>query len=593
MTDTAAEAGAVDEVQPMDGSGRPTLLDRYAPYFAAVALAIPTLLTYYPPMTDLPMHEGVVGVMRHFGDPRYFPKDIYELNIGHPNQLFHIASFLLSFLFDTRWAVKIVIALSQVAIFDAGVRLADHLGRSRWGAILLAPLALGFTYYWGLVANLIGFSAFLYALPVLDNMVARTSWRSITGASTMMILLFFAHESSFMIATGVVVLFTIALPFDRRSTPMRLVPAAFAIVLGLGHLRWQNSRFSASYNINIPPTWFTLWEKTILAANVLFGAHEWMGQALLMALGLTGAGVLLVARYRGDVVDPSTARGVSRARELLYRFRFEVLVVVYLGLYFGMPFNWNGVTMLHERFLGPAWAVLVICVAPRGETPKLAKLAGAVMPLGILLTGWPQFADATRAFKLLDQLLEHIPMGKSTAVCVLEHNVKPFSRIYSAAPGPARVLTTRGGRSSIALTASPISPIRLRRPYRWDEYELRTFIYGSKSLMPTHDLQRWEYVVSQSRDPSTRAKMIRAFAPDADLVFAQGEWLLFHSKKPSLGIDAADGWPPAEAQHDTVMHRLIALDREEARARLGAPAASSSSASGSSPAPTASDGGAD
>src|SRR5262245_46573637 len=77
--------------------------ERWAPYVAAFAVGLPSLLTYYPPMSDLPLHEGVVGVVRHLHDPEYFPGDIYELNVGHPNQLFTILSSLLSFLTGTRW----------------------------------------------------------------------------------------------------------------------------------------------------------------------------------------------------------------------------------------------------------------------------------------------------------------------------------------------------------------------------------------------------------------------------------------------------------------------------------------------------------
>ena len=155
-----------------DPPERPSLrakLAQSAPLIAGIALAAPTLLARYPPMNDLPLHEGVVGVLRHFGDESYFPRGLYTLNPGHPNQLFHAAAWLFSLVVPTGLACRLVIALAQVAIMWTAARFADHLGRSRWGALLVAPLALGFTYYWGLVANLVGYGLLLYTLPILDE----------------------------------------------------------------------------------------------------------------------------------------------------------------------------------------------------------------------------------------------------------------------------------------------------------------------------------------------------------------------------------------------------------------------------------------
>src|SRR5262249_30387630 len=145
-------------------------------------LALPTLLAHDLPTTDLPMHEAVVGILRHFGDAAYFPPNLYRLNLGHPNQLFHVSAWLLSYAFGARWACKLVVAFAQIAILESGARLADYLGRSRWAAVLLAPLALGFTYYWGLVANLLGFAAFFAAVPVLDRAAKVPTARTLASA---------------------------------------------------------------------------------------------------------------------------------------------------------------------------------------------------------------------------------------------------------------------------------------------------------------------------------------------------------------------------------------------------------------------------
>src|SRR5947208_8079063 len=77
---------------------------RWAPYVAGVLLALPVLIAVYPPMSDLPFHEAGVSILRHFGDTEMFPPGLYFRNFGHPNQLFHLSAYALSFLMSTRMA---------------------------------------------------------------------------------------------------------------------------------------------------------------------------------------------------------------------------------------------------------------------------------------------------------------------------------------------------------------------------------------------------------------------------------------------------------------------------------------------------------
>jgi len=76
-------------------------LEPYAPLFFGLMFALPTLLAGYPPMTDLPLHESIIGVLRHWGDPKYFPPDLYILNLGHPNQLFYFLALPFSYVVGT------------------------------------------------------------------------------------------------------------------------------------------------------------------------------------------------------------------------------------------------------------------------------------------------------------------------------------------------------------------------------------------------------------------------------------------------------------------------------------------------------------
>jgi hypothetical protein len=545
-----------------------TKFDRYAPVAVGVLIALPTLLSRYLPMSDLPLHEGVIGLLRHFGDPAYMPEGLYRLNLWHPNQLFHLSAAALSFVVSTSAACRIIVAAAQILMFVGGARLADYLGRSRAGVVLLAPLALGFTYYWGLVANLIGFASFLWALPLIDRAAREPSWRNAAKASAMFVLLFFAHETVFFFAALVVGVFTVLRPLSWRETPLRVFPAFFAFCIALAHLLWEDKFFTKG-QMQAPLGFFTPWARVRFFPNAVFGSYDLVEQLLLLGMSFLGIGLLIQARIREpkDVLgadskeQPLPAGGLRRYRALLDRYRFELIAGLHFIGYAICPFNWRGATLLHERFLGPAWALLVIVVAPRVTVPRLARLVPLVVPVGILLLCWPQFADADRTYRDLDAIIERIPKNVAVTLASLDRPAY-HTRTYSAGTGPARIVAERGGRIGISLMISPISAVQLLPEWRWDEYDLRTTYKGSKMLLPAHDLQYFEYVVGQSRDPDTRKQIKIALSPEADFVVEKGEWLLFHSRLKVLPLKSKEV-PPAPSTQ-TIMDRVYQVAKMQA-----------------------------
>lgn len=542
-----------------------TKMERLAPLIAGVCLALPTLLSRYLPMSDLPLHEGAIGLLRHFGDPVYMPEGLYRLNLGHPNQLFHCSAALLAFVFSTSTAVRIVVAAAQILMFVAGARLADYLGRSRWSVLLLAPLALGFTYYWGLVANLIGFAGFLLALPTLDRAARKPSLRGMLASCGVLLALYFAHESIFVCTALVVGIFTVLLPLSPKKTAMRIAPAVFAAAVAFGHLLWQKQFFTAG-QMKAPVSYMTGWGKIRFFPNVLFGSYDLVEQLILLATAFIAIGLMLSARLREKTPNDAPAAEsvdgdvptdrVRRIRAKLYEHRFEVVAALHLIAYFAVPFNWNGATLVHERFLGPAWAIFVIAASPRGEFPRLGKVVNAVVPIGILLLAWPQFVDANRTYSDLDVLIAKIPKGSAVTQTALD---KPIykTRVYSASTAPARIIAEVGGRIGVSLLISPISPVQLRPEWQWSEYDKRTTYLGSKTLKPAHDLEYFEWVVAQSRDPFTRDLIMIALSPEADFVVAKGEWLLFHSRKKILPLKTHE--VPAPQSMETALDRVYDL----------------------------------
>lgn len=540
----------------------------HAPMLVAASLALPTLLAFYPPMSDLPHHEGMIGLLRNFNDPETVPAGLYRVNLGHPNQLFHWLSVLLSYVFGTRWAVKLVIAGSQLAIFWSGTRLADYLGRSRWSTVLLAPLALGFTYYWGLVANLLGYAAFFLALPVMDRFAARPSVRGAASVVGMLLLLDFAHGSVFQMATGVIVLFALCHPLSPRKTLVRVSPAAASVAITLVHLWWQQ-RFYTPSVIEVPTKWFTFGSKLLLLPNVLFGSHDLPALLLLVTLSVIALLVMVAARAKNDPPPEAPEAGgagiLARSQRFVARYRFEIVGALFVLAYWFAPFNWKGATLIHERFLGPGWGILAVCAAPKGAVPRVGKLALSVLPAGILLLSWPQFLDAHTTYKDLQQIIDRLPRGRSVGIVVLDRALYR-TRVYSVGTGGGRVLAERGGRVSLAFTAAPISPVQMSPEYRWDEYDIRIFQLGTRGLKPSHDLRRFHWLVGYSREPVARRLLKEALVNDATLVSESGDWFLFESKYPEVSPLVPDD--PADPALPTLLDMVNKLVDDE-RAKSG------------------------
>jgi len=536
-------------------------VERHAPHLAGVALAALTLVSGYLPMTDLPMHEGVVGLLRHFGDESYMPKGLYVLNFGHPNQLFYVLALGLAYVVSTATAVKIVVAASQFLIFVGGAWLADYVGRSRWGALLLTPLALGFTYYWGLVANLIGYAGLLLALPMLDRDAKRPSAKGALRTTAVLVGLFFAHESIFVSAAAVVGMLAL---FRRSwlSFALALLPSIFAAAIAIGHALWQE-RFFTPVQASSPVTYMRLTTKIESIPNVLFGSHETIERLLLTLIAALALGVFFAARFKEPrerpAAEPVPSDKLGRAQAALFLYRFELIALVHLLAYFIVPFTWNGATLIHERFFGPAWALVVVVATPRSETPRLGKFIGAVLPVAVLALSWPQFVDATRTHRDLDAIIARIP--KNSAVTQTTHDrVFYRTRVYSVSTGPARIVAVRGGRVGLTLTFSPISPVQTNPAYRWDEYTYRITFGGSGTLRPAYDLDRWEWIVVHSRDPEIRRIVTEAFVPDAELVMERGEWVLFHSTHTIVPLLSAE--PPPPPPMETMSERVARLGRD-------------------------------
>ena len=90
-------------------------------------------------MADVPMHEAVVGLLRHWENPAFVPPNVYELNLGLGNQLFYFLILAFAYVVPIGTATKLVVAATVFCLPVAAGRLAHHLGVTRWSAFSSPP----------------------------------------------------------------------------------------------------------------------------------------------------------------------------------------------------------------------------------------------------------------------------------------------------------------------------------------------------------------------------------------------------------------------------------------------------------------------
>ncbi len=515
-----------------------------APVLAGLVLALPTLVTAFPPMTDLPLHVGTLGVLRHLGDPAYFPPDLYHLNLGHPNQLFHLVAWALSYLVGTVWAVKLVVAAAQIGILVGGGRLARHMGVSPWAALLLSPLALGWSYFWGLVANLIGFAMLFFALPALERAADRPSARGMLASSTWMVLLYLAHESVMVVACSAVLVFAFGHPLRRTDTAIRLAPIGVGLVIFFAHVTVQTRMAGSEEAGGLKATeYHSPLVNLREVPTTLTGSLDVVFTAALFSLAMLGILLFALERWRAREKQAPRLRW-PRPSDFIHHFRYEIVAVLNGIAFFVAPWGVAGGTMFNHRFYHPAYALLALALAPqvtRRTASLVSRLVAAVLPLAMLLVLWPQFEESGRAAEDLGQLFPQIALG--SAVVSVEADTDPGGRIFNTATDGCLALPERGGRVLFALTESLIAPATIEPRFRWDEVRAR-LSRSTLDLSPGYDLHLFRYVLVHSRTPFLATVATKALEPEAHRVDAKGEWTLLESNLPLVPIDSPQPRPP-------------------------------------------------
>jgi hypothetical protein len=537
-------------------------LEQLAPWLAGAVTAAPVVLAHYPPMADLPLHEAIVGLLRHWGDPTYIPPHLYELNLGQPNQLFYFLILPLAYLFPIGTASKLVVALTVFFLPPAAARLADHLGVTRWTAVLLAPLGLGWLFFWGLIANLIGFVLYLVALPSLDRLCERPTWRAMGIACAWVFLLHFAHDLMALIAGGTIALFTLFSWRGWRENAMRLFPTVFVLLLAIGS-RAMDARHLVTRAQGLPDfAWYGLGHKLTTVPGVLYAGYEWWVRDLIFLACFVPTFLFGLERWRTRAVEKRPWR------EWVHHYRFELLSASLMLGYFAAPVNMGSTTLIYHRFMPPAWAVLTVTLATRSRVAapwRLPRLLAAAIPLVPILTSWPRFVDSDREYKDLDAAIAHMEKGQS--YLVLELGPATGYSLYSPVTGQGHIVAMLGGRGFFDFSESPAAPVILRREAFWTHIFNRLDAHSYR-MYPAYDLTHFRYAVLHTSDPTVAGVVMLALRPEGRFVFNQGEWTVIESTLPQVPLDSEDE-PPPTPHPLTLRKRALATMAELQREPVG------------------------
>jgi hypothetical protein len=500
-------------------------------------------------MADLPLHEAVVGVMRHFGDKSYFPDGLYQWNLGHPNQLWYYAAYALSWIVSTATACKIVVAAIIVAIPLGAARLADYLGVTRWTALLVAPLGLGWLFFWGLLANMLGLAAFLAVLPTVDAYLKRPDRGGLLKASGAMLLLYFCHEAMLVVACVVIAVTTLLLPWRLWMMVKRVLPAAFGFVMALAQVIYQR-KFLTVVQTSIDVVFVSPLYKVKAVPGVLFAGYEELIRDLMFVLMLIPVALFAIERWR------SRSRERLPLRERLYQGRFVLIALGLFVCYLALPLTTNGATLVYHRFLPPAYSIAVIQFgAPRASVHAraLPRLFAALLPVGSLLIAWPTFVDVTRTYDDLESLLANVKTGQSIAVAEL--GPVGSHRLWHPQTLEGHVVAVRGGRALVDFTHSSISPVILNRRYVWEDTLVR-LRYASNEFRPKHDFLRFHYLLVHTLNPDWGLATTVVLDKESKFLGHRGEWYLFESKLDAIGLLDADAGLVPEERAATLNVRL-------------------------------------
>jgi hypothetical protein len=533
------------------------LAERWVPLLTAVAIVWPLAAYSHAAAFDLGFHEEIVGALRYHGDPSHYPPGFLVWNLGMPNQLFYFLAYPLTFFVSVHAACTIILAASVAWIPLAAARLAAKLGRTRWVALAVAPVAIGFPFNRGFAPNVLGIALLLAVLPWFDRFAARPTAARAAWVVATLLLLDLAHESAMACGALAIAVLSLGHPLRVRETVLRALPPATALAFVFAvHARARPMHglvLRGLPQIIDHPRW----QKEDDLPRMIVGLHD-PAQVRFVMYALVATLLLLAA-------DSWRTRG--RARGPRGRWRYAILAGVLVEAYFRVPWSVEGATFVNQRFLSPAVAIIAVVLAPGARVgPSIPTCLASIAAVGTALAAvLPGFATTSASLGQLDALMPLIAPGSAVGhIEIIAGQSKDF--VFSIGGATAHMTAARGGRTpSSFLNDSPIPPMVIAREYRWDDMELHDAA-GGLQLRPDYDFRRLRYfVVWALSDDVPDARLAAALGSDARFVARSGGWILYESRHETVSVASRELLAPTGAE--TIDDRVRALPPTESEGR--------------------------
>jgi hypothetical protein len=272
--------------------------------------------------------------------------------------------------------------------------------------------------------------------------------------------------------------------------------------------------------------------------------------------------VLPLALFVADRVR-SRDRRALRLWERLHSLRFELLGLALVLLFFVMPATIKSTTLVYQRFLPPAWAILAICAASGTAVTARPVARGlcAVLPAASVLVSWPTFVDSNRMYTDLDEILPLMAKGSAVASLNLgEMGDDPPFRLWNPMVAMGHVVAVNGGRAFFDYTTSPMSPVSQRPEKQWSE-PITRMQNKAYELRPGWDFQRFRYLIVSTPTRTLAAAAVLALRDDAVLIANVGDWYLFESRLKVVPIDEPDA--PLPVPHPPTIRKRLQIVAKE------------------------------
>ena len=172
-----------------------------------------------------------------------------------------------------------------------------------------------------------------------------------------------------------------------------------------------------------------------------------------------------------------------------------------------------------------------------------------------IVAAMPQLSAAAEQTAALEPLIARIDEG--SAFAVLHFGKRDHGLLFDPTSFGNRVLAERDGRELASFVDYPIAPVviapgfaGLHRPAHRGEVGFAAALHRPHAprvvLVHVHELD-------------LASPVVRAFEPEAGLIDASGEWMLFRSRLPRLPVTAPDA--PADVPAETIQDRVTRLLR--------------------------------